>query len=88
MPRFYVKNKEDKWNVFSTIVDDFLYYDFSTIVDDFLYYDWLSFEDLVEVIVCELVKNKKKELKTLLTDKPELNVMSYDEAMRKTRKAI
>lgn len=76
MPRFYVKNKEDKWNVFSTIVDDFLYY------------DWLSFEDLVEVIVCELVKNKKKELKTLLTDKPELNVMSYDEAMRKTRKAI
>ena len=76
MPRFYVKNKEDKWNVFSTIVDDFLYY------------DWLSFEDLVEVIVCELVKNKRKELKTLLTDKPELNVMSYDEAMRKTRKAI
>lgn len=76
MPRFYVKNKEDKWNIFSTIVDDFLYY------------DWLSFEDLVEAIVCELVKNKKKELKTLLTDKPELNIMSYDEAMRKIGKEI
>ena len=74
MPRFYVKNNENKWNVFSTVVDDFLYY------------DWLNFDNLVEVIVCELVKNKKKELKTLLTDKPELNVMSYDEAMRRIRK--
>lgn len=74
MPRFYVKNNENKWNVFSTVVDDFLYY------------DWLSFDNLVEVIVCELVKNKKKELKTLLTDKPELNVMSYDEAIRRIRK--
>lgn len=71
MPRFYVKNKEDKWNVFSTIVDDFLYY------------DWLSFEDLVETTVYELVESKKKELKTLLTDKPELNVMSYDETIRR-----
>lgn len=74
MARFYVKNKENKWNVFSTVVDDFLYY------------DWLSFDNLVEVIVCELVKNKKKDLKTLLTDKPELNVMSYDEAIRRIRK--
>lgn len=74
MPRFYVKNNENKWNVFSTVVDDFLYY------------DWLNFDNLVEVIVCELVKNKKKELKTLLTDKPELNIMSYDEAMRRIRK--
>ncbi len=74
MPRFYVKNNENKWNVFSTVVDDFLYY------------DWLNFDNLVEVIVCELVKNKKKELKTLLTDKPELNVMSYDEAIRRIRK--
>ncbi len=71
MPRFYVKNKEDKWNVFSTVVDDFLYY------------DWLSFEDLVETTVYELVESKKKELKTLLTDKPELNIMSYDEAIRR-----
>ena len=74
MPRFYVKNNGNKWNVFSTVVDDFLYY------------DWLNFDNLVEVIVCELVKNKKKELKTLLTDKPELNVMSYDEAIRRIRK--
>lgn len=28
MPRFYVENKEHKWNIFSSIVDDFLYDDF------------------------------------------------------------
>ena len=70
MPRFYVKNKENKWNVFSTIVDDFLYV------------DWLSFDDLVEAVCSELAQNKYEEMQTLLTDKPKLNIMSYDEAMR------
>lgn len=74
MPRFYVKNKENKWNVFSTIVDDFLYV------------DWLSFDNLVEVVCDEVSQNKYKEMQTLLTDKPELNIMSYDEAMRRIRK--
>lgn len=74
MPRFYVKNKENKWNVFSTIVDDFLYV------------DWLSFDNLVEVVCSEIAQNKYKEMQTLLTDKPELNIMSYDEAMRRIRK--
>lgn len=70
MARFYVKNKENKWNVFSTIVDDFLYV------------DWLSFDDLVEAVCSELAQNKYEEMQTLLTDKPKLNIMSYDEAMR------
>ena len=74
MARFYVKNKEDKWNIFSTVVDDFLYV------------DWLPFDDLVEVVCNEVIQDKYKELKTLLTDKPELNVMSYDEAIRRIRK--
>lgn len=73
MPRFYVKNKENKWNIFSTVVDDFLYY------------DWLNFDDLVEVVIYELTKNKQEELKSLLTDRPELNIMSYDEAMRRIK---
>lgn len=70
MARFYVKNKENKWNVFSTIVDDFLYV------------DWLSFDDLVEAVCSELAQNKYEEMQTSLTDKPKLNIMSYDEAMR------
>lgn len=74
MPRFYVKNKENKWNIFSTIVDDFLYV------------DWLSFDDLVEVVCSEIAQNKYEEIQTLLTDKPKLNIMSYDEAMRRIRK--
>lgn len=74
MARFYVKNKENKWNIFSSIVDNFLYV------------DWLSFDDLVKAVCSELVQNKYKEMQTLLTDKPELNIMSYDEAMRIIRK--
>ena len=70
MSRFYVKNKENKWNIFSTIVDDFLYV------------DWLFFDDLVEAVCSELAQNKYEEMQTLLTDKPKLNIMSYDEAMR------
>lgn len=71
MPRFYVKNNKNRWNIFSTIVDDFLYD------------NWLQFNDLVEVVINEVVEAKKKELKTLLTDKPELNIISYDEALRR-----
>lgn len=73
MPRFYVKNKENKWNIFSTIVDDFLYVDF------------VPFDYLVEDVCSELEETKRKELKTLLTDKPELNVMSYEEAMERKK---
>lgn len=73
MPRFYVKNKENRWNIFSTVIDDFLYS------------DWLKFDDLVEVVIYELIKNKQEELKSLLTDRPELNIMSYDEAMRRIK---
>lgn len=73
MPRFYVKNKENRWNIFSTVIDDFLYS------------DWLKFDDLVEVVIYELIKNKQEELKSLLTNRPELNIMSYDEAMRRIK---
>ena len=73
MPRFYVKNKENKWNIFSTIVEDFLY-------DDFVPFDYL-----VEDICSEVEETKRKELKTLLTDKPELNVMPYEEAMERKK---
>ena len=74
MPRFYVKNKENKWNIFSTIIDDFLYV------------RWLSFEDLVNDICDEVVQEKKEELGTLLTDKPILNTMSYEKALERLEK--
>ncbi len=73
MPRFYVKNKENKWNIFSTVVDDFLY-------DNFV-----SFDYLIEAVCNETVETKKEELKTLLTDKPTLNTMSYKEAMERKK---
>jgi len=72
MPRFYVRNEsapEDKqWNIYSTIVDNFLFD------------EWLSFPELVGEVVDELVQDKIKDLMSLLTDNPRVNTMSYAEA--------
>ena len=68
MPRYYVKNKEGNWNIFSSIVDDYLYDEFmpfEVVKEDMLQEKWLEYG---------------KELDSLLTDNPELNVMSYEEA--------
>lgn len=71
MARHYVKNPEGKWNIFSTIVDDVLFD------------EWLDFKDLVDSVIYETVEKKRKELETLLTDDSDLNVMSYEECMRR-----
>jgi len=68
MARFYVR-KGEKWNVFSSIADDFLFSDF------------MPFDELQAVIIGEMVVDKMKDLKTLLTDKPALNTMPYEEAV-------
>lgn len=69
MPRYYVRDKGGKWNIFSTIVDDFLYEEF------------VPFETLVKRVCAEDGKWKEDALQTLLTDKPGVNVMSYEEAI-------
>ena len=68
MPRYYVQH-EGKWNLFSTIVDDFLFERF------------VPFEELKRFVIEEGVSRKTEELDTLLTDRPRINVMSYEEAM-------
>ena len=67
MPRFYVEH-EGKWNVFSTISDDYI----------FTYF--MEFDRLKQCILSEERARKSMELDTLLTDRPTLNVMSYEEA--------
>jgi len=74
MPRFYVENK-GKWNIYSTIVDDYLLNDF------------VDFKELKEAVIGEMVVERNEELDTLLTDQPRLNVMSYKEA-EETRKLM
>lgn len=74
MPRFYVENK-GKWNIYSTIVDDYLLNDF------------VDFKELKEAVMGEMVVERNEELDTLLTDNPRLNVMSYKEA-EETRKLM
>lgn len=74
MPRFYVEHK-GKWNIYSTIVDDYLLNHF------------VGFKKLKEVVLADTIEEKSNELDTLLTDKPRLNVMSYKEA-EETRKLM
>lgn len=67
MPRFYVEH-EGKWNVLSTITDEYLFLEF------------VDFESLKEAILGETVVERIKELDSLLTNKPKLNKMSYEDA--------
>lgn len=69
MAHYYVKDKENKWNIFSSVVDDFLFGNF------------IDFETLKAGVIDETIRTKEKELETLLTGNPELNVMSYEEAI-------
>ena len=73
MPRYYVENKEHKWNIFSSIVDDFLY-------DDFV--DFKVLKSLViKEAVDNLVEERNKDLDSLLTNQPLVNTMFYEDAI-------
>lgn len=62
MPRFYVKNKEEKWNVFSTDVNAYIF-------DNFIDYDVME-----QILLGATVQDRLAELRSLNTDKPVLNV--------------
>lgn len=77
MPRFYVENKEHKWNIFSSIVDDFLYDDFI----DFKVLKGLVIKEAVD----KLVEERNKDLDSLLTEQPLVNTMFYEDAMKRIK---
>lgn len=74
MPRFYIKNNDDYWNIFSTIIDDYIY-------DEFI-----PFCEMKSRILRETLVNKSNELDSLRTSTPELNVMTLEEAEKMRRK--
>lgn len=67
MPRFYVEH-EGKWNILSTITDEYMFSEFT------------DFDTLKEFILGETVVERNRELDSLLTNKPKLNKMSYEDA--------
>ena len=72
MPRYYVE-KNGEWNIFSTIVDDF-------ILDEFVCLDALKAR-----LLYERYKELTEDIDSLLTDNPRVNVMDYEEAMERRR---
>ena len=73
MARYYVE-KDGEWNVFSTIVDDFIF-------DDFV-----CLEALKAYLIYERYKELTEDIDSLLTDRPRVNVMAYEEAVKRIRK--
>lgn len=71
MPRYYVEH-EGKWNIFSSIVDDFLLEEFT---------DLKRIKRLVIQEDVERIREHLRDIDTLTTDKPRVNKMSYEEAM-------
>ena len=74
MARFYVENKEHKWNIFSSIVDDFLY-------DDFVDFDILK-SLVIKEAIDNIIEEKEEELNKLSTGQHISNKMSYEEAIK------
>lgn len=73
MARFYVEHNGE-WNIFSTIVDDFL-------LDEFVCIDALKAH-----LLYERYKELTEDIDSLMTDRPRVNVMSYTEATERMRK--
>lgn len=71
MARHYVEH-EGKWNVFSSVIDDF-------ILDDFVDFDKLKRLVIKEDI--DQIRQHLRDIDTLLTDKPRVNKMEYEEAL-------
>ena len=67
MPRYYVEH-EGKWNILSTITDEYLFSEF------------IDFDTLKQEILGETVFERIEELDSLLTNNPRLNKMSYEDA--------
>lgn len=70
MARYYVE-KDGEWNIFSTIIDDFLF-------DEFICLDALKAR-----LLYERFKELTEDMDSLLTNNPRVNVMTYSEAIER-----
>ena len=69
MGRIYVKNNEGKYNIYSTIVDNWLSE------------EWLTYDQLVDELCKEAVEEIKRKMASTLTDQPLMKVYPWNEAV-------
>lgn len=67
MPRFYVQRPDGLWNIFSTVLDEYIS-------------EGLTLDGIKKFRADDFNKNNEREVNSLLTERPELNIMSFDEA--------
>lgn len=67
MARFYVQRPDELWNIFSTVCDEYIA-------------EGLTLDGIKKFRIDDFKKNNEREVNSLLTERPELNVMLFDEA--------
>lgn len=67
MPRFYVQRPDGKWNVFSSVVDEYIA-------------EGLTLDDIKKFRLEKFAAENEREVNSLASDRPLLNVMDFAEA--------
>lgn len=67
MPRFYVHRPDGKWNIFSSVADGYIA-------------EGLTLDDIKQFRLEEFASENEREVNSLVSDRPLLNVMDFAEA--------
>lgn len=67
MPRFYVLRPDGKWNIFSSVADEYIA-------------EGLTLDGIKQFRLEEFVSENEREVNSLASDRPLLNVMDFAEA--------
>lgn len=67
MPRFYVQRPDGKWNIFSSVIDGYIA-------------EGLTLEGIKNFRLEKFSSENEREVNSLASDRPLLNVMDFDEA--------
>lgn len=69
MPRFYVQRPDGKWNIFSSVVDEYIA-------------EGLTLDGIKQFRLEDFASVNSKEVDSLIGKRPLLNVMDFNEAER------
>lgn len=67
MPRFYVQRPDGKWNIFSSVADGYIA-------------EGLTLDGIKQFRLEEFVSENERDVNSLVSNRPLLNVMDFAEA--------
>lgn len=72
MPRFYVQRPDGKWNIFSSVADGYIA-------------EGLTLDGIKQFRLEKFTSENEREVNSLASDNPRLNVMDFAEAEEQIR---